>query len=143
MISLDSLGHFRHEAGSQRALSNLDVPLPSVGDFLLVLGTESAEPISRQLLESCPAGGGVQLIARTERADAEPPLASDAWPYQKAGMPALLVSDTKSLRTEVDASPLQHLDFDRLTRFVTCFSRGIRQLADAPALAASGSGAAG
>lgn len=131
MLSLDSLGSFNHEPGSQRALDGVDVPLPNTGNFYLLLGSENAESISRTLIASCPATGGIELLARTRREGSDSPLVSDDWPYRQAGVPAVLVSDTKAFRTvgpHGSAGP----DLDRLSRLVGCLERGIGELADAP-----------
>ena len=132
MLSLDSLGSFSQTPGSQRTLESIDVPLPSTGNFFLLLGTDSSEAISRTLIASCPADSGVELLGRTRRAGSESLLASDEWPYQRAGVPALLISDTKAFRTAAQRATAGP-DLDRLTRLVSCLERGIAELADAPA----------
>jgi hypothetical protein len=139
MISLDSLGRFNDSAGSQRSLSGIDVPLPNAGNFLLVLGTENAQTVLSTLVSSCPARAGVELIARTYRAGAgqeHSPLTADAWAYGRAGMPAVVVSDTKALRDGPPADRLEDLDFVRLTRSVGCLAKGLEQLASGPATGA-------
>src|SRR5690606_11253493 len=130
-LSLDSLGAFNHEPGSQRALDGVDVPLPNTGNFYLLLGSENAESISRTLIASCPATGGIELLARTRREGSDSLLVSDDWPYQQAGVPAVLVSDTKTFRTAGPHGPVGP-DLDHLSRLVGCLERGIGELADAP-----------
>jgi hypothetical protein len=127
MINLDSLGHFSDAPGSQQGMTGIDVPLPTVGNFLLMLGSEAAEVSSRALSASCAEAPGSELIARSYRGgDADPPLAADDWPYRQSGLPALLISDTKTLRAG------GAVDWVRLTRFVSCLIAGLGRIADAP-----------
>jgi len=129
MINLDSLGYFSDRPGSQRGISGIDVPLPDVGNFMLLLGSAAAESVGRALSSSCDRQPQLELVLRTYAGDGDPPLAADDWPYRQSGLPALVVSDTKALRSAgVGGAPPRH-DGPRFTRFVSCFTAGIQRLA--------------
>ncbi len=130
MVSLDSIGHFSEQPSSQRTPPGLDMPLPTVGNFLLMLGTKSAGDLSRTLSTGCSRQSGVELISRTRQTVDEPALESDDWPYQRLGVPAVVVTDTRQFR----ASPRdpKQLDYDRMARFVSCFEKGLELLATPP-----------
>lgn len=128
MINLDSLGYFSDAAGSQRAMAGIDVPLPKVGNFLLLLGSESAETVSSTLSVACGAAEPqLELVARSYASAGDPPLSADDWPYRQSGLPALVISDTKQLRSG------SAVDWARLTRFVSCLIPGVERLANAEA----------
>ena len=132
MINLDSLGYFSDAPTSQRGMTGIDVPLPEVGNFLLLLGSEAAEASSRALSASCAAEPAIELVLRSyAEGDADPPLAGDDWPYRQSGVPALLISDTKTLRAARDSASAREVDWVRLTRFVSCLITGLEGLANA------------
>ena len=132
MINLDSLGHFSDARASQQGMTGIDVPLPTIGNFLLLLGSEAAETSSRALSTSCATEPTLELVARSYReGDADPALAADDWPYRQSGVPALLISDTKTLRAGSAAPRSPEVDWVRLTRFVSCLIAGLEGLADA------------
>jgi len=142
MINLDSLGYFSDKPGSQRGIAGIDVPLPEVGNFLLLLGSESAEGVSRTLSAECDRQPQLELVLRTYAGDGDPPLAADDWPYRQSGLPALVVSDTKSLRTAGSGRrSAAGVDWPRFTRFVSCLTSGIERLAKPPQDPAAGSSA--
>ncbi|HEY6723216.1 MAG TPA: M28 family peptidase [Polyangiaceae bacterium] len=132
MISLDSLGYFSDKPGSQRSISGIDVPLPQVGNFLLLLGSQSAASASRILSAGCDREPQLELVLRTYAGGGDPPLAADDWPYRESGLPALVVSDTKSLRSAGSGRSPASVDWPRFTRFVSCLTRGIERLAKPP-----------
>lgn len=132
MIGLDSLGYFSDAAHSQQTLPGVDVPLPEVGNFLLLLGSESAEGVSRALTSRCDTPG-LPMVARTlVDPDADSSLATDTWPYRQSGVPTILITDTRALRRGVSNSPPHSADFVRLARFVSCMIPGLQELANAP-----------
>ena len=132
MISLDSLGHFSDAPGSQQGMLGIDVPLPTVANFFLLLGSEASEGVGRSLSASCDAEPGIELVLRTYAGSGDPPIAGDDWPYRQSGLPALVISDTKTLRVQgAEAAPAR-IDWQRLTRFVSCLIPGIERLANAP-----------
>jgi hypothetical protein len=97
-----------------------------------MLGSEQAEGVSQQLSQSCGRTPGVEVVARTHPGGAASALSADEWPYQRAGMPALVVTDTEGLRggASEGLESLESLDFARLTRFVSCFLEGLEGLAN-------------
>lgn len=132
MINFDSLGYFSSTPGSQQGIAGIDVPLPKVGNFLLLLGSESAESAGRTLRASCDDEPQLELVLRTYAGDGDPPLAADDWPYRQSGLPALVVSDTKTLRSAGAERASARVDWPRFTRFVSCLTTGIERLASPP-----------
>jgi hypothetical protein len=130
MLSLDSLGNFSERPGSQRALDGIEAPLPDVGNFLLVLGTGPSQELARELANHLRRGTGLEILVRTLAEPDAHGLDSDDWAFRRVGIPALAVTDTKTLRGRPGPDALGAVNFDRLTRAVTALEAGVAALAD-------------
>jgi hypothetical protein len=131
MLSLDSLGHYAKSQGSQQALPGVRPALPPVGDFLLLLGTEASQPMAQLLSAEFTAARALKVhVARLDEPTAVG-LGSDDWAFRRAGMPALLITDTGQLRAQPAADLPEAIDFERLTRTVGAHEAGLAVLADA------------
>jgi Zn-dependent M28 family amino/carboxypeptidase len=99
MLSLDSLGNFATHAGSQRPLDGIEEPLPAQGNFLLVLAVASSRAMGEELGTHLARGTGLEIAVRTLREGGAQGLGSDDWAFRRVGIPAIVVSDTKDLRS--------------------------------------------
>ena len=98
-LILEAVGYASTEPGSQE--SPLGLPLPDVGDFLLVVADDRSAPIAERML----ALGGpmaqlptVAIIARGEGPMTAVLDRSDNAPFWSAGIPAVMLTDTANFR---------------------------------------------
>ncbi len=135
MLSLESLGYFRDDPGSQRYPFPLDLVYPSAGDFVAFVGNSASRGLVRE---------SVGLFRGRARVPSEgaalpgfiPGVGwSDQWSFWQQGYPALMVTDTAPFRNPhyhtAGDSP-ETIDYARLARVV----EGLRGLIGALALAA-------
>jgi Peptidase family M28 len=132
MYSLDSLGYYSSERGSQRYPPLLDLVLPDRGDFVAFLGPLGSRPLASESLRlfrsytQFPSfmGVGPGFI---------PGLAgSDHWAFAQQGFPAIVVTDTAGLRYPHYHRPTDtpdKVDIAKLTRVVKAMEGAIRVLA--------------
>jgi Zn-dependent M28 family amino/carboxypeptidase len=132
MLALDSLGVYYDAPSSQHYPFPLNFYYPDQGDFVGFLGNLS----SRDMVHTC-----VRAFRETGRMPAEG-LAAPGWvpgvkmsdhaSFWRAGLPAVLVSDTMSWRNLNFHDPLDtgdYLDFERMARVVTGLLQVVRRLA--------------
>lgn len=121
MISLETMGYFADEPGSQRYPSVLRWIYPDAGNFIAFV----SNPSSRRLLKdavgafrrraSVPSEGG----ALSERLPGVG--ASDHWAFWRQGYPAIMITDTAPFRYPAYHSAQDtpdKVDFGRLARVV-------------------------
>lgn len=121
MISIESIGYFSDEAGSQDFPFPLSLRYPDTGNFVAFVG----EIFYRGFLRD--AIGGFRKNARiASEGGAPPPLFrgtdwSDYWGYSEQGIPAIMVTDTAIFRNphyhrQTDTADI--LDYVRMTLVV-------------------------
>lgn len=122
MLSLETMGYYSREAGSQQyPAPELSGLYPDVGDFIGFVSNDA----SRSLLESASRAfaGSCNLPLRAAALPEALPGTgwSDHWSFWQAGYPALMVTDTAPWRYPhyhtADDTP-DKLDFDTLARVV-------------------------
>lgn len=132
MISLETIGYFSDEKGSQRYPPPLASIYPDTGDFIGFVGnTESRTLLERAIASfrrhtAFPSEG---LIAST----AIPGVGwSDHWSYWQFGYPAIMVTDTAPYRYPYYHTPQDtpdKIDYLSMARVVKGMERVIRELA--------------
>lgn len=131
MISLEMLGFYRDERGSQTYPPPFNFYYPSQGNFVAWL----SDPWSRRLLDA--AGGSFRANACVPSIG----LASmdfivghsDQWSFWVHGYPALMLTDTAMFRNpnyHAATDTSESIDYDRLTRVVTGMIDVTRELAE-------------
>ncbi len=137
MLSLDCIGYFSDEAGSQRnpfaALKGLSVP--ETGDFLAVATTLANRPMVRTLERHMRAAvPGAKFFVFDVLPIAPPDLLrSDHAPFLLRGVPAAIVSDTANFRNPHYHQPsdtIETLDLKRLTLATGALAAGVWGLAE-------------
>jgi Zn-dependent M28 family amino/carboxypeptidase len=121
IISLEGLGCFSDQAGSQKIPATPSTPYPDKGDFLAIVSNPAAEASSaaiRQRLEKHPA-----LPLEFEASSAAGPLLGNtaAWAFDRAGFPVIRVTDTAELRNprwQQPADTADTLDYPRFLKAV-------------------------
>lgn len=149
MLSLEMLGYFSDEPGSQTYPFPTDSPiaqglnLPDAGNFVAVVGRLADAELVNRLGSSMSAVGSIPVAPL-----ALPPMVRDIWRsdngnYWRSGYPAVMVTDTSNFRNpnyhKATDTP-ETLDFDRMAGVVEALEAGIRELAeDRPEEPGSGS----
>jgi hypothetical protein len=135
MLSLETIGCFSDEPGSQRYPAPLGLLYPSTGDFIAFVGnTRSAALVRRTIATfrrhaAFPSEGGA------------PPGWipgvgwSDHWAFWEAGYPAVMITDTAPFRYphyHLASDTPDKVDYDRMARVVAGLEHVVRDLADGP-----------
>lgn len=131
MLSLESIGYYRDEDGSQQYPHPLSLFYPSRGDFIAFVSNLGSRPLLHRGLTAfraeatIPSEGGALP-------EALPGVAwSDQWSFWKHGWPALMITDTAPFRNPHYHSPSdtpETLDYDRFTRVVDGLVGVVREL---------------
>jgi Peptidase family M28 len=134
MLSLETIGYYRNERGSQMYPPPFSLFYPSEGNFIAFVGNVS----SRALVQRCLATFRREVKFPSEGAALPGFITgigwSDHWSFWKAGYPAAMVTDTALFRYPYYHSPEdtpEKLDYDRMARVVAGLERVARELARA------------
>ncbi|HKW36811.1 MAG TPA: M28 family peptidase [Burkholderiales bacterium] len=131
MISLETIGYYSDEPGSQRYPAPLSLLYPRTGDFIGFVGNLRSRRLVRRAVGSFrahaafPAEGGAlpDFIPDAGR--------SDHWAYWRHGWLALMVTDTAPFRYPHYHTPRDtpdKLDYERLARVVNGLEGMLRDL---------------
>jgi len=131
VLSLESLGYYTDDAGSQSYPPVLGWFYPSRGDFLAFVGNMQ----SRHLVHRAIAA--FRDVATLPSAGSAAPAQlpgigwSDHWSFWQVGLPAVMVTGTAPFRNRhyhEDTDVPAHLDFARVARAVTGLEHVVRRL---------------
>jgi hypothetical protein len=132
MMSVDGIGVYRSVPGNGAAPKEREPALPEASDFIAVLGNEPSRAFFTEVAAGMKANSTLPVAAAVLATDAPAVSESDQWAFWKLGLPAVMITDTGSLRyahhhakTDVPAE----LDFDRMARVVAGLTRTIETLA--------------
>ena len=121
MLSLETMGYYSTEAGSQQYPEPLGAMYPDVGDFIGFVTNLESEPL---LLAARAAfeGGTTFPVQALAGPVALPGIGwSDHWAFWEAGYPALMVTDTAPFRYPwyhtADDTP-DKIQYDKLTALI-------------------------
>ena len=121
MLSLETIGYYSDEKGSQKYPFPFDLFYPSVGNFIAFVGNTRSAKLVRQVVGSFrqraqfPSQGGAlpEMVAGIAE--------SDQWAFWQQGYPAVMVTDTAPFRYpyyHTTEDTIDKVDFDRFTRVV-------------------------
>jgi len=133
MLSLETIGCYKHEPGSQRYPFPFFLFYPNTADFIAFVGNYQSRQLVRRIIEvfrhqtplpseGIAAPGFITGIGW-----------SDHWSFWKEGYSALMVTDTAFFRSDEYHTPydtFEKLDYERLARLVTGLTATIRVLAE-------------
>src|SRR5215472_4403299 len=132
MLSLETLGAYSDRPGSQKYPQPLGFLLPSIGNFIAIVGTLGARSlaaeVTRRFRESVafPSVGGVAPAVI-------PGITwSDHWSFRKFGISAVMITDTALFRYDHYHQPTDtadKIDYERLARVTAGLTRVIRGMA--------------
>lgn len=135
MLSLETIGYYRDEPGSQKYPFPVGLAYPSTGNFIGLVGNVRSARLVRTCVESFrrqvkfPCEGGALPAAL-------PGIGwSDHWAFWQAKYPAVMVTDTAPFRYPyyhtAEDTP-DKLDYERLARVVGGLKRVINELVRLP-----------
>ena len=133
MMSIETIGYYSDQPGSQKYPSFISSMYPSTGNFIGFVGdTKSREMVKTAIAEfrlktHFPAEGA-SLPGAIEGIDW-----SDHWSFWQIGVPAIMVTDTAVFRYphyHQAADTPDKLDYDRMARVVLGLKRVVLKLAE-------------
>lgn len=121
MLSLETLGYYSDEPGSQKYPAPLNSLYPNIGNFIAFIGDVGSRKLVRTSIhdwrdkvqfpsEGAALPGGIPGIGW-----------SDHWSFWQVGYPAVMVTDTATYRDphyHTDSDLQENIDSDRLARVV-------------------------
>lgn len=133
MMSLESLGYYRDDAGTQSYPPVVSWFYPSRGDFVAFVGNFGGRSLVRSAIgafrksANMPSEGGAlpSFISGVGW--------SDHWAFWEVGYPAFMVTDTATFRNPNYHKPTDRpdtLDYDRMARVVSGLTAVIEKLAE-------------
>ena len=132
MLSLETIGYYRDEPGSQNYPTPFWLLYPSTGNFIGFIGNFSSRELVRRLIESFRRHESFP----SEGAALPEPFPgvgfSDQWSFWQEGYPAVMVTDTAMYRYPYYHLPqdtIEQIDFDRMARVVRGLEKAIAELA--------------
>ena len=135
MLSLETMGYYRDEPGTQDYPAPLNWFYPSQGNFIAFVGDLSA----RKLVRTSVYDFRKQAQFPAEGASLPGWLPgvgwSDHWSFSEAGYPAVMVTDTATFRDphyHTLDDTIENIDFDRFARVVSGLQRVIGDFVGAP-----------
>jgi hypothetical protein len=131
MISLESLGYYTDDAGSQRYPPVVSLFYPDRGDFVAFVGNLSSRALVREAIGAFR--DAVQFPSEGAALPSEVPGVgwSDQWSFWQCGYPGLMVTDTAPFRNPNYHTPNDKpdtLDYERLARVTTGLIAVVRRL---------------
>jgi Zn-dependent M28 family amino/carboxypeptidase len=134
MISLETIGYFSHQPGSQHyPIPGLGLLYPGTGNYIGFVSNVASRKLLRNAL------GEFRRAARVPSEGAALPASipgvgwSDQWSFWRHGYPGIMVTDTAPFRYphyhKASDTP-DKLDYDTMTRVVAGLERVIRHLAN-------------
>lgn len=131
MISLETIGYYTDEEGSQQYPFPLSVVYPSVGNFIAFVGDDGSAPWVHELV-----GRFRQRVQFPSEGAALPRSLpgvdwSDHWSFREEGYPALMITDTAPYRYPHYHTPddtADKLDYGRTARVVSGMAEVLEEL---------------
>lgn len=132
MVSLETMGYFSREEGSQRYPGPVRLLYPSRGDFLGFVGSTSSRSLVRRTIRTFRECGSLPSEGAALPGVLPGVGWSDHWAFERAGYPAVMVTDTAPFRYphyHTPADTQDKVDTLRLSRAITCLHVVIADLA--------------
>lgn len=132
MYSLETLGFYSDEPGSQRYPKPFNLVFADRGDFVAFVGTLDARPLLRQAIGSFRAHAKFPSIGGVAPERIAGIAWSDHWAFARRGYPAIMITDTAPFRYPYYHRPTDtpdKVDTRRLARVVKGIEAVIRDAA--------------
>ena len=139
MIALECVGYARYEEGSQCKPPGLPVAVPTTGDFLGMIGNETAAPLVAALAQAAaglaPVLTHVPLLVPGRGEQLPDARRSDHAAFWDQDYPAVMLTDTANFRNPHYHQPtdvIATLDFHFMARVAEALSAAVSDLAMRP-----------
>jgi Peptidase family M28 len=132
MMSLETLGCFIDQAGSQHYPAPFGLLYPSTGNFVAFVGMLQSRDFVRSLVGSFRAHTQFPSIGGVAPGFIPGIAWSDHWSFAEFGFPAAVLTDTAPFRYahyHATTDTPDKVDFDRLARITNGLERAIRETA--------------
>jgi Zn-dependent M28 family amino/carboxypeptidase len=133
MISLETIGYYSDEAGSQQYPFPFGLKYPSTGNFIALVGNSASQKLVEQ------AVGSFRRHAKFPSEGAALPgwipgvAWSDHWSFWEAGYPAMMITDTAPFRYphyHLESDTPDKIDFARMAKVVAGVEAAVLELAE-------------
>ncbi|MDY7098127.1 MAG: M20/M25/M40 family metallo-hydrolase [Pseudomonadota bacterium] len=98
MISLESMGYFSDEDGSQNYPFPLSLRYTDTGNFIAFVGTTASRDFLRGSIDEFRKSARIPSVGGTAPSIVQGVDWSDHWGYTKVGIPAFMITDTAPFR---------------------------------------------
>ena len=132
MLSIESIGYYDTEAGTQRYPFPLNYAYPDVGDFIGFVSNLKSRGLLHRAISAFRAHTRFPTQGAAAPAWVPGVWWSDHWSFWKEGYPAIMISDTAPYRNPFYHTPQDtpdRLDYDRMARVVDGLAHVVRALA--------------
>jgi hypothetical protein len=130
-ISLETIGYFSDEPGSQQFPAPFGLVYPDTGNFIAFVGLTGARRLVRKTLGSFRRHTAFPSIGGVAPGFLDGISLSDHWAYHQFGIPALMITDTAPFRNphyhEIDDLP-DTVDYESLARVTKGVERMVREV---------------
>jgi hypothetical protein len=133
MLSLETMGFFSDQAGSQKYPGALAKHFPSTGNFIAFVGNDRSKPLVERLVKDFRGLEDFPCEGLAMNATLPGVGWSDHWSFWKQGYLGVMVTDTAPFRYPHYHTPddtVDKVDFDRLSRVVVNLDKVVRKLAN-------------
>ncbi|MEO5895983.1 MAG: M28 family peptidase [Vicinamibacterales bacterium] len=134
MLSLETMGYYSDEPGSQHYPPPLDALHPDTGNFIGFVSNLQSEPLLKQADDAFRTGTPFPIEVSVAPETLPGIGWSDHWSFWEAGYPALMVTDTAPFRYPWYHHPqdtIDKIDFERMAEVVDGLEHIVRALAGA------------
>jgi len=132
MFSLEMLGYYRDEPGSQRYPFPLGLFYPDRGDFIAFVGDLGARGLVRKALELFRKNAAFPSEGVAAPAFIPGVTWSDHWSFRDHGFPAIMITDTAFFRYphyHLPSDTPEKLDYERMARVTLGLAAMLKELA--------------
>lgn len=132
MISLETIGYYSDQPGSQTYPKPFGAVFADKGDFIAFVGMLNSRPLVQEAMRSFRAHTAFPTIGGVSPGFIPGIAWSDHWSFAQHGVPAVMVTDTAPFRYPHYHRPTDtpdKIDYDKLARVVKGMERVIRDMA--------------
>jgi hypothetical protein len=133
MVSIESIGYYDVEKGSQRYPFPLNLAYPDVGDFIGFVSNLKSGPLVRRAIRAFRAHATMPTQGAAAPAWVPGVWWSDHWSFWREGYHAIMITDTAPYRNPFYHTPqdtADKLDYARMARVVDGLTYVVRAIAN-------------
>jgi len=133
MMSIESIGYYDTEKGSQRYPFPLNLAYPDVGDFIGFVSNLKSRPLLHRAIGAFRAHATFPTQGAAAPSWVPGVWWSDHWSFWREGYPAIMITDTAPYRYPFYHTPEDtpdKLDYDRMARVVDGLRHVVRAVAN-------------